>query len=72
MAKNPEHIPFKEVRNCEACGSHDLKKRHDKKYAGKEGIYRYVIYRCPHGHETRMRQLVVRTPGVPDSEGWTN
>jgi hypothetical protein len=70
--KEPEQIPFKEVTNCEVCQSSELTKAHDKKYAGKEGLYRFVIYKCPRGHETRTRQLVVRTPGVPDPEGWTN
>jgi len=54
------HIPFKELEACPECGNRDLKKVHDKRYPGKEGLYRLVIYRCPNGHETPSRQLDTR------------
>jgi len=67
MAKQ---IPFKELKACPKCGRMELKKIHDQKYPGKEGIYRFVIYRCPNGHETRVRQLVVKQPNIPDPDWW--
>ncbi|MEM3760149.1 MAG: hypothetical protein QXZ02_03440 [Candidatus Bathyarchaeia archaeon] len=48
----------------------ELEKIHDQKYPGKRGIYRLVIYRCPNGHETRVRQLVVEQPNIPDPDWW--
>jgi hypothetical protein len=50
----------------------ELKKIHDQKYPGKKGIYRFVIYRCPNGHETHVRQLVVKQPNIPDPEWWVS
>ena len=58
----PVHLPFKEVESCPECGSRELRKVHDQKYPEKEGVYRFVVYRCHRGHETRTRQLVVREP----------
>jgi len=58
--RQPEHIAFKEAEACETCGSTKLTKVHDQKYPDKEGILRFVIYRCEKGHETRRRQVVVR------------
>jgi hypothetical protein len=68
----PRHIPFKELKLCPQCGERNLKKVHDQKYGGKEGIYRLVIYRCPNGHETRVRQLVVSQPHMKDGDWWTS
>lgn len=71
MAKqSPQHLPFKELKACPKCGRMKLRKVHDQKYPGKEGIYRLVIYRCPNGHETSVRQLVVRQSNVLDGEWW--
>jgi len=56
----PVHIPFDELSVCEQCGSDKLSKVHDQKYPDKEGIARFVIYRCEKGHETNRRQIVVR------------
>jgi hypothetical protein len=49
----------------------ELKKVHDQKYAGKEGIYRLVVYRCPNGHETPVRQLVVKQD-IKDGDWWVS
>ncbi|MGB9777973.1 MAG: hypothetical protein ACPLW8_01090 [Candidatus Bathyarchaeales archaeon] len=71
MAKQkPQHLPFKELKACPKCRRMELNKVHDQKYPGKEGIYRFVIYRCPNGHETSVRQLVVRQFNVSDREWW--
>ena len=59
------HIPFKELEACPECGSRELKKVHNRRYPGKEGIYTVVIYRCPNGHETFSRQL-----DTPKPLGW--
>jgi len=73
MAKqSPQQIPFKELKACPKCGRTELQKIHDQKYPGKEGIYRFVIYRCPNGHETRRRQLVVRQPNIKDPDWWVS
>jgi hypothetical protein len=66
----PQHIPFKELKACPKCGSRELKKIHDRRYPDKEGISRVVIYRCPKGHETFHKQLVVKQFGVPDPDFW--
>jgi transposase-like protein len=58
--RRSEHIPFKELEACPECGSRELKKVHNRRYPGKEGIYTVVIYRCPKGHETFSRQLDTR------------
>jgi len=50
-------IPFKELKACPQCGSRELEKTHSSRGAGKGGIYTFVIYRCPNGHETRISQL---------------
>jgi len=68
--RDPVHIPFEELRNCPKCGGHRLRKVHDQKYGGQEGIYRLVIYKCERGHETPKRQLVVRQFNVPPKEQW--
>jgi len=66
----PIHIPFVELEACPKCGSRELKKIHDQKYPDKDGIVRLVIYRCPKGHETRRKQLVVRQFGMPGPDFW--
>ena len=58
--RRSERIPFKELEVCPICGSRDLRKVHDKRSAGEEGIYRIVVYRCRNGHETPSRQLDTR------------
>jgi lysyl-tRNA synthetase class I len=67
----PQHIPFKELKACPKCGRMELQKVHDQKYAGKEGIYRLVVYRCPNGHETSVRQLVVKQD-IKDGDWWVS
>ena len=68
--RDPVHIPFKELTECPACFSTALKKVHDQKYPSKQGIIRFVIYRCSNGHETSRDQLVVKQFNVPPKEKW--
>jgi hypothetical protein len=59
-------IPFKELTSCPKCQSRELKKICDQEYVdadtypGEQKTFRLVIYRCPSGHRTTRRQIVVR------------
>jgi len=72
MPDKPVQIPFQEVTACEKCGNPNLSKVHNQKYADKEGIVQFVIYRCPSGHETQRRQLVVKGTVKGDPDFWRN
>ena len=61
------HIPLK---TCPKCGRTKLEKVHNQLYPEQDGVYRFVIYRCPVGHETKERQLELREFNVPPKELW--
>jgi len=63
-------IPFRELEACPECGRMELWKVHDQKYPDQNGIVRLVVYRCPNGHETHSRQIVVKKSNVPPKELW--
>ena len=64
------HVPFKHLEACPKCGRVELKVVHNQKYPEQDGIHQLVVYRCPNGHETPRRQLVVQQEGVPPKKDW--
>jgi len=63
-------IAFQHCEACPECGRVELEIVHDQKYPSAEGLDRLVIYRCPNGHETMNRQLIIKAEGVPQKELW--
>ena len=62
-------IPFKHLKVCSKCGRKNLKVESERAFDSEEGISKLVVYRCPVGHASRKRQLVVRQFNMPPWEG---
>jgi len=65
-----DRVPFQHCEACSECGRVELEIVHDQKYPSTEGLDRLVIYRCPNGHETRTRQLIIKAERVPPKKLW--
>lgn len=62
-------IPFEPLKVCPECERAGLKVDSERSFDSKEGISKLVVYRCPNGHTTPHRQLVVRQFNLPDWDG---
>ena len=62
-------IPFKPLKACPKCGRKGLKVDSEREFDSKDGISKLVVYRCPNGHTSPHRQLVVRQYNLPAWDG---
>ena len=62
-------IPFRPLRACIECGKTGLRVDSEREFDSEDGISKIVVYRCPNGHTSPQRQLVVRQYGLPDWDG---
>jgi len=62
-------IPFKPLEACPKCGRTGLKVESEREFDSKDGISKLAVYRCPDGHTSPHRQLVVRQYNLPDWDG---
>ena len=70
MPRVVARFPFKHLEACPNCGSTDLKIVHNQKYPDEDGIYQLVLYRCPNGHQTPSRQLVIKQKSALPKKEW--